>query len=68
MIYRTRRDDDSYIWHWCSNCSQWPTTNYHEFDSGDRPTYGELCNECRSKEQNGDCQEARVTAEQDVIG
>ena len=44
-------------WHWCTNCSNWPTSNYDsEFHSGkERPRSGELDNECKAKEANNDC-------------
>lgn len=51
MTYRRRKDKDT--WHFCKNCSNWPTTNYVEQST--KPTTGELCNECRAKEANGTC-------------
>lgn len=53
--YRRRKDSDT--WHWCKNCSQWPTSNYDtEYHYGsDRPSSGELDNECQSKEANDNC-------------
>jgi hypothetical protein len=52
MPYRKRRDKDA--WHWCRNCSNWPTSNYDEQPS--KPATGELCNECKSKQADGTCQ------------
>ena len=49
--YRKKRDSDT--WHFCSNCSNWPTSDYIE--RTDKPTYGELCNECQAKEDAGTC-------------
>lgn len=50
--YRKRRGSDT--WHWCRNCSNWPTTeDYTERDT--RPGY-DLCNECKGKEKAGNCQ------------
>ena len=49
--YRRRRGIDT--WHFCRNCSNWPTTNYEE--QATRPSSGELCNECRGKRDRGDC-------------
>ena len=49
--YRKRKDSDT--WHFCSNCSNWPTTDYVE-----KPTWdgsGELCNECKAKRTEGSC-------------
>jgi len=49
--YRKRKDKDA--WHWCRNCSNWPTSNYDSRQS--KPTSGELCNQCRSKDSGGTC-------------
>lgn len=49
--YRCKRGTDT--WHFCSNCSNWPTSNYEI--SYTRPTTGELCNECQSKKRNDNC-------------
>jgi len=49
--YRRKGDKDP--WHWCENCSNWP--------SGDRevrhtkPTSDRLCDECEKKEKAGNC-------------
>lgn len=51
MAYRKRKDKDT--WHWCTNCSNYPKENYEEKPS--KPSTGELCNECLSKERSGDC-------------
>lgn len=48
-----RRKSGSDTWHFCSNCPNWPTSNYDE-QSG-KPTTGELCNICRSKRENNEC-------------
>lgn len=49
-----RRRKGSDTWHWCRNCSNYPTSNYDEKPG--RPTSGDLCNECRAKEKDGTCQ------------
>jgi hypothetical protein len=54
--YRKRKGSDT--WHWCRNCSQWPTSDYEEVTTAGRPTTGELHNECRSKEQEGNCRKS----------
>jgi hypothetical protein len=51
MAYRKRKGYDA--WHWCQNCSRWPTSDYEEQQT--KPTTGELCNECKSKESDGEC-------------
>lgn len=40
-------------WHWCRNCSNYPSSIAKS--QGTRPTTGELCNQCRSKQAAGDC-------------
>ena len=55
MVYRKRKGGDT--WHWCANCSNWPTTNYDTETTVDnaRPKSGELDNECLGKERAGTC-------------
>jgi uncharacterized protein (DUF433 family) len=50
--YRRGKGHDT--WHWCRDCSSWPTDDYEE--SSSRPTAGELCNECQRKHGAGTCQ------------
>ena len=51
-VYKKRKGSDT--WHWCSNCSKYPTG--HDMDvSYSKPRSGELCNECKSKESAGTC-------------
>jgi len=50
---RWRRKRGSDVWHFCTNCSSWPTSDYEETTT--QPTSGELDNECRSKDANGTC-------------
>lgn len=54
---RKKGSDPSYAWHWCTNCHLWPTSDYEEvtLPDGERPSSGELCNECRGKEDAGYC-------------
>ena len=49
--YRRRKDSDT--WHWCKNCSNWPTSNYESRYS--KPSYGELCDECKEKDERREC-------------
>ena len=53
--YRRRKGHDT--WHWCTNCTNWPISDYDEeyHSETERPSTGELCNECRAKEKAGDC-------------
>jgi hypothetical protein len=49
--YRRRKGQDT--WHFCSNCSNWPASNYDV--SYTKPSYGELCNECKAKQAANNC-------------
>jgi hypothetical protein len=49
--YRRKKGKDT--WHFCSNCSNWPLSDFDEQSS--KPTTGEFCNECQSKRANGNC-------------
>ena len=49
--YRKRRDRDT--WHFCSNCSNYPRSDY--VTSTGKPGSGELCNECQAKRKGGNC-------------
>ncbi len=49
--YRRKKDSDT--WHWCKNCSNWPVSNY--VSSYSKPSYGELCNECKAKDERREC-------------
>ena len=51
MAYRRRNNNDT--WHFCRNCSLWPTSDFAE--QGSKPTTGELSNQCRSKDDAGTC-------------
>ena len=51
MKYRRKNGSDT--WHFCANCSKWPTSDYVERDT--KPTTGELDNECMAKDNNGTC-------------
>jgi len=51
--YRKRKGSDT--WHWCRNCTAWPTYDYEEITVNGRPNTGELCNQCKSKEREGTC-------------
>jgi hypothetical protein len=41
------------IWHWCTNCSDYPGTPTGH--TSVRPT-GQLCDQCKAKETAGTCQ------------
>lgn len=49
--YRRRRASDT--WHFCRNCSNWPTKDYVTRNT--RPSSHELCNQCLEKEKDKNC-------------
>lgn len=48
-----RKDMDSNTWHFFKECSQWPTSNYQVTYT--KPDEEELCPECKSRKQSGNC-------------
>jgi len=52
-----RRIKGTNVWHWCSNCSQWPASNYIEVIRDSRPGGGKLDDECLARETAGECGE-----------
>lgn len=49
--YRKRKGTDA--WHFCTNCSNWPTSDYDSAST--KPSSGEFCNECLAKDRQGNC-------------
>jgi hypothetical protein len=43
-------------WHWCKNCTLYPSA-IGDTHAGGRPSSGELCNQCLSKERDGECRD-----------
>lgn len=56
--YRQSQNTDK--WHYCSNCSSWPLSNYIELWV--EPTSGKICSECERKRLEGSCQADIVPA------
>lgn len=50
-----RRRSSSDTWHFCANCSNYPTTDYEAHQDDGEPASGKLCNECLSKEKADNC-------------
>jgi DNA-binding NtrC family response regulator len=48
-----RKMNDSTVWHHCSNCSTWPTSDYDERETIHADS--EVCSECEAKELTNDC-------------
>lgn len=55
MARTYRRLEGRDAWHFCSNCSNWPKRPDKYEEQSTKPTSGELDNECRSKQSNGNC-------------
>src|SRR5438093_4172227 len=53
MASEYRRERNSDIWHFCSNCSQWPKDNFIEQRT--TPRTEKMCNECVSKRRQDEC-------------
>ena len=51
--YRRKKGRDT--WHWCKNCSNWPTANYDVKYT--KPRSDELDNECKAKEKANSCKQ-----------
>lgn len=53
--YRRKKDSDT--WHWCTNCDDYPQSDYVQewHPNGERPKTGELDNQCLAKEKAGNC-------------
>ncbi len=58
--YIYRRTYDRGLWHFCSNCPEWPTQEFVE-ESG-MPATGLYCPKCLASEQAGECQVAYAQA------
>ena len=41
-------------WHWCKNCSRYPSESEIAETTYSRPTT-DLCNECKAKEREKNC-------------
>jgi hypothetical protein len=48
-----RRKRGGYTWHFCKNCTNWPTFNYDIIYV--KPSSDELCDECKDKERANNC-------------
>jgi CheY-like chemotaxis protein len=48
--YRKKHNTD--VWHFCSNCTNWPVTDFDKHDH-DAPPLGEFCPECVENQRQG---------------
>jgi len=52
-IFRKKKDSDT--WHWCTNCTEYPKSDFIEKEFTNSPSPGEKCNQCIAKEKAGKC-------------
>ena len=50
-VYRMR--NGTRVWHFCSNCSEWPESEFTEAEM--QPVTGLFCGECLSHGKHGTC-------------
>jgi CheY-like chemotaxis protein len=55
ISYRKTHNTD--FWHFCSNCSNWPVTDFDKHDH-DAPPMDEFCPECVEHQRQGTCTQA----------
>jgi hypothetical protein len=51
--YRKRHDEN--VWHWCGNCTDFPSSGYTNRLTKPPKDEGELCNACLAKEKKNYC-------------
>jgi hypothetical protein len=54
MASEHRQHDSSDVWHFCSNCSDWPESDYSREQT--KPEGRALCGECQTKDDNDNCE------------
>jgi CheY-like chemotaxis protein len=57
-FYRKKHNTD--LWHFCSNCENWPVVKFDENDR-DAPPSDEICPECVDKQRTGTCEQPKET-------
>ena len=55
MVTTYRRLENGERWHFCTNCSAWPTERYVELEYPEYLLKGSLCLECITKRHFGQC-------------
>lgn len=56
MLYRRRMN--TYVWHFCKSCPDWPGDGYQE--TADPSRWGDICSECQALLLRGDCPRSYV--------
>jgi CheY-like chemotaxis protein len=57
-LYRRKHNTD--LWHFCSNCTNWPAVDFDE-NKTDHPPFDKICAECVQKEHEGTCEQHGVS-------
>jgi ribosomal protein L40E len=52
------RGADGHIWHFCRNCSHWPTNSFNIIIAERLPPDFEICNECIALNRAGECRKS----------
>lgn len=53
-----RKKHNTGLWHFCSNCTNWPIADFDTTDRGAPPS-GEFCGECVDKQHQGTCEQPK---------
>jgi two-component system cell cycle response regulator DivK len=53
-----RKKHNTHLWHFCSNCTNWPIADFDATDRGAPPS-GEFCGECVDKQHQGTCEQPK---------
>jgi CheY-like chemotaxis protein len=52
-----RKNHNTDLWHFCSNCTNWPVRDFDKYDHGD-PPLGEFCPECVENQRREKCEQS----------
>ena len=55
-----RKKHHTNLWHFCSNCRNWPVKDFDRHNHG-TPPLGEFCSECVENQRQGTCAQPRGT-------
>jgi two-component system, OmpR family, phosphate regulon response regulator PhoB len=57
-VYRKKHSTN--LWHFCSNCTDWPVFGFDE-NKGDDSPFDEFCAQCVQKEREGTCEQPNIS-------
>ena len=61
-----RKNHNTDLWHFCSNCTNWPVRDFDKYDHG--APLGEFCPECVENQRQGKCaQSHRIQASASIV-